>query len=75
MRVGRAGELSFRNYQDFKIDTHLPDSVNTVDVLFSAFPALLYVDSAMAGYALRPLLEFQELGKWPFNYAMQDLGT
>ncbi|TDL21981.1 hypothetical protein BD410DRAFT_723660 [Rickenella mellea] len=48
--------------------------VNSVDVLYSAFPAYLYFNPAIAGYLLSPLLEFQNSKQYALPYAAHDLG-
>ena len=50
------------------------DSVNAVDVLYAAFPMYLYLNPALGGYLLRPLLEGQDNEAYDIPYAAQDLG-
>ena len=49
-------------------------SVNPVDVIYAAMPIYLYLNPAILGYLLRPLLEFQDSSRYPNNYAALDLG-
>ncbi|TDL28033.1 DUF1793-domain-containing protein [Rickenella mellea] len=48
--------------------------VNAVDMLFSTFPAYLYLNPAIAGYLLSPLLEFQSSKLYALPYAAHDIG-
>lgn len=48
---------------------------NSVDVLYAAFPAYLYLSPALAGYTLKPLLESQDTPLYTVPYAAQDMGT
>ncbi|KLO08558.1 hypothetical protein SCHPADRAFT_604791 [Schizopora paradoxa] len=49
--------------------------VNAVDVLFAAFPMYLYLNPALGGCLLRPLLEGQDNDAYDIPFAAQDLGT
>ncbi|KAL5536145.1 hypothetical protein ACEPAF_4250 [Sanghuangporus sanghuang] len=48
--------------------------VNAVDVLYSAMPVYLYLNPAILGYLLSPLLDYQESTQYTNPYAAQDLG-
>ncbi|KAI5120589.1 hypothetical protein M0805_002538 [Coniferiporia weirii] len=50
-------------------------SVNTVDVLYAAFPALLYLNPELGGYLLAPLLEYQDSNAYTQTYAAMNIGT
>ncbi|KAL5533554.1 hypothetical protein ACEPAG_14 [Sanghuangporus baumii] len=50
-------------------------SVNTVDTLYAAFPALLYLNPELAGYLLSPLLEYQDSSAYTLNYAARNIGS
>ncbi|KAI5117537.1 hypothetical protein M0805_004769 [Coniferiporia weirii] len=50
-------------------------SVNTVDVLYAAFPALLYLNPELGGYLLAPLLEYQDSDVYTQTYAAMNIGT
>jgi hypothetical protein len=47
---------------------------NPVDVIYGAFPALLYFNSSIAADLLKPLLEFQSSSGHRNLYAAPDLG-
>ncbi len=68
------------------ISPHLPEHcasfcvpcrcITLVEVLYAAFPALLYIDTELTFLLLRPLLEFQLLpALHPNEYAAPDLGV
>lgn len=49
--------------------------IQTVDVIFPAYPILLYLNATLAKYLLDPLFENQESGAYPNKWAEHDLGT
>ncbi|AEO64520.1 uncharacterized protein THITE_2110742 [Thermothielavioides terrestris NRRL 8126] len=49
--------------------------IQTVDVIFPAYPIFLYLNASIARYILDPLFENQESGAYPNAYAEHDLGT
>ena len=50
-------------------------SVNTVDVMYAAFPALLTLNPELAGGLLKPLLQFQDSSAYSLQYAARNIGT
>lgn len=50
-------------------------TVNTVDVLYSAFPAFIYLNPALGKYLLTPLLEYQDSPMYTLDYAARNIGT
>lgn len=50
-------------------------NVNTVDVIFPAYPFFLYSNPELLKLVMEPLYENQEAGKYPNNYAMHDMGS
>ena len=48
--------------------------VNSVDVIYAAMPIYLYLNPAILGYLLSPLLTYQESVQYQNNFAAQDLG-
>jgi hypothetical protein len=50
-------------------------NVSTVDVLFPASPAWIYLDPQYLALLLTPLLSYAESGKWPQPFAPHDLGS
>lgn len=49
--------------------------IQTVDVIFPAYPILHYLNATLSRYLLDPLFENQESGAYPNKYAEHDLGT
>lgn len=50
-------------------------NMNTVDVIFPAYPIFLYSNPALLRLVLDPLFENQEAGKYPNSYSMHDMGS
>ncbi|KAJ5970611.1 uncharacterized protein N7479_000529 [Penicillium vulpinum] len=50
-------------------------NMNTVDVVFPAYPIFLYTNPELLKLVLTPLFENQEAGKYPNSYSMHDLGS
>jgi hypothetical protein len=50
-------------------------NVSTVDVVFPASPAWVYLDPGYLALLLEPLLAYAETGGWPETYAEHDLGS
>ncbi|KIK51207.1 hypothetical protein GYMLUDRAFT_181767, partial [Collybiopsis luxurians FD-317 M1] len=48
---------------------------NPVDVMYAAFPAILYINASWAGYLLKPLLQFQSSELYNKDFAAEDLGN
>ncbi|KLO16074.1 DUF1793-domain-containing protein [Schizopora paradoxa] len=49
--------------------------INCVDILYSAFPAFMYLNSAFGRYLLEPLFNYQDSPAYTLPYAAQDIGT
>ncbi|CZS93162.1 related to glutaminase A [Rhynchosporium graminicola] len=50
-------------------------NMNTVDVIYPAFPYFLYTNPKWLAYLLEPLIEHQMSGQYPNDYSMHDLGA
>lgn len=50
-------------------------SVNSVDIIYSAWPAFLYTNPAIGRYLLEPVLAYQVANPVQDGYAIHDLGT
>ena len=50
-------------------------NVSTVDVIYPAFPGLLYLAPTYLQQLLEPIFAYSESGRWPRTYAVHDLGT
>ncbi|KAL2129393.1 hypothetical protein VTI74DRAFT_7851 [Chaetomium olivicolor] len=49
--------------------------IQTVDVIFPAYPIFMYLNATLGRYLLDPLFENQESGAYPNKFAEHDLGT
>ncbi|KAF9523492.1 DUF1793-domain-containing protein [Crepidotus variabilis] len=49
-------------------------NVNTVDVIFPAWPVLLYTNPALGKYLLEGLFRYQASGQYPNKWSVHDLG-
>ncbi|KAL2198179.1 hypothetical protein P885DRAFT_34650 [Corynascus similis CBS 632.67] len=49
--------------------------IQTVDVIFPAYPIFMYLNASLGRYLLDPLFENQESGAYPNKHAIHDLGT
>jgi hypothetical protein len=50
-------------------------NMNTVDVIYPAFPFFLYTNPKWLAYLLEPLIEHQLSGQYPNDYSMHDIGS
>ncbi|EJU00939.1 DUF1793-domain-containing protein [Dacryopinax primogenitus] len=50
-------------------------NVNTVDVIFPAYPIFLYTNPALARYLLEPLFQYQNTGQSPNKWSGHDMGS
>lgn len=50
-------------------------NMNTVDVIYPAFPFFLYTNPKWLAYLLDPLIEHQLSGQYPNDYSMHDIGA
>ncbi|PPR07202.1 hypothetical protein CVT26_012635 [Gymnopilus dilepis] len=50
-------------------------NVNTVDVIFPAWPALLYANPVLGQYLLEGLFRYQATGQYPNKWSVHDLGS
>lgn len=49
--------------------------IQTVDVIFPAYPVFMYLNATLSKYLLDPIYENQESGQYPNAWAEHDLGT
>ena len=49
--------------------------MNTVDTLYAALPAFLYLNPEIVGYLLSPLLEYQDSSAYTLGYAARNIGS
>ncbi|KUJ21183.1 DUF1793-domain-containing protein [Mollisia scopiformis] len=50
-------------------------NMNTVDVIYPAFPFFLYTNPKWLAWLMEPLIEHQLSGQYPNDYSMHDLGA
>ena len=58
-----------------EFDFKLQSRVNAVETLYSAFPALMYVDPSLGAPLLEPLFRFQASRNYTIGYAAADIGA
>jgi len=51
------------------------DNMNTVDVIYPAFPLFYYASPEFIPLLLEPLLRFQASGQWKEKFALHDIGA
>ncbi len=49
-------------------------NVNTVDVIFPAWPLFLYTNPTLGKQLLLPLFEYQATGQYPNKWSVHDMG-
>ncbi|KAL5533551.1 hypothetical protein ACEPAG_11 [Sanghuangporus baumii] len=67
--------IFMRNVGRIGSDSGTGRSINTVDALYPAFPAFLYLNPEIGRYLLAPLLEFQNSPSYLLEYAATNIGT
>ncbi|KAI9446258.1 hypothetical protein H4582DRAFT_1804781 [Lactarius indigo] len=70
-----SGELNKSDVMAFNTGRPNTNRVNPVEMLYSAFPAFMYIDPDLGGLLLEPLFRLQVPPKYTNQYAAQDLGT
>ena len=50
-------------------------NLNTVDVIYPAWPVFLYTNPALGRQLLAPLFEYQSTGQYPNKWAVHDIGA
>ncbi|CZR66221.1 related to glutaminase A [Phialocephala subalpina] len=50
-------------------------NMNTVDVIYPAFPFFLYTNPKWLAWLMEPLIEHQLSGQYPNDYSMHDIGA
>ena len=58
-----------------EFDFKLQSRVNAVETLYSAFPALMYIDPSLGAPLLEPLFRFQASSNYTIRYAAADIGA
>ncbi|RPD78548.1 DUF1793-domain-containing protein [Lentinus tigrinus ALCF2SS1-7] len=75
--VSKNGDGSFdtSNVLTFMKEISSSGDVNTVDVIFPAWPLFLYTNPQIGKQLLLPLLEYQTSGQYPNKYSVHDMGV
>ncbi|KAF8992055.1 hypothetical protein BDQ17DRAFT_240301 [Cyathus striatus] len=69
------GTVDTSDLKIFMKDIGSSGRVNPVEIIYAAFPAILYFNSTLAGSLLEPLLEYQTSSDYKNAYAAPDLGN
>ncbi|CAD0051768.1 unnamed protein product [Aureobasidium pullulans] len=64
-----------KSYHLFMKEISSNGDMQTVDVIFPAFPIFIYFNPDLGRLLLEPLFINQEAGNWPAAYAIHDLGV
>ncbi|KIK65828.1 hypothetical protein GYMLUDRAFT_38307 [Collybiopsis luxurians FD-317 M1] len=72
---GSDGQLNKSDILIFMKDIGNSQRTNPVEVLYAAWPAILYLNASWAGYLLEPLLQFESSGLYNEGFAAEDLGN
>lgn len=62
------------NIKVFMKEISSDSDIQTVDVLFPSFPAMVYLNPDLIKWSLDPLLDYQKSGRYPNKWAVHDLG-
>ncbi|KAF9268096.1 DUF1793-domain-containing protein [Marasmius fiardii PR-910] len=69
------GTLNDQDILVFMKEISSNGNMNTVDVIFPAWPAILYFNPTIGKYLLDSLFQYQATGQYPNEYALHDLGA
>ncbi|KAH8105922.1 DUF1793-domain-containing protein [Cristinia sonorae] len=72
---GRTGKFNTSDVLMFMKEISSDGNVNTVDVIFPAWPAFLYANAALGKALLLPLFEYQATGQYPNKWSVHDMGA
>ncbi|GBE79652.1 DUF1793-domain-containing protein [Sparassis latifolia] len=70
-----AGQHNTSDVMVFLKEISSDGNVNTVDVIFPAWPLFLYADPIIGKNLLVPLFAYQETGQYPNAFALHDMGS
>ncbi|KAL1747092.1 hypothetical protein HDZ31DRAFT_32617 [Schizophyllum fasciatum] len=71
---GSDGSMNASDVQAFIKDSGNSPHVNHVQVMFSVWPTLLYINPSLAGYLLKSTLRYAGTDSYSADFAPQDLG-
>ncbi|KAF9476478.1 DUF1793-domain-containing protein [Pholiota conissans] len=69
------GSLNTTDVVVFMKEISSDGNVNTVDVIFPAWPVLLYTNPALGKFLLEGLFRYQATGQYPNKWSVHDLGA
>ncbi|KAI0353583.1 DUF1793-domain-containing protein [Trametes cingulata] len=70
-----SGDFNTSDIMVFMKELSSDGNVNTVDVIFPAWPMYLYINPVLGKQLLLPLLEYQATGQYPNTWAVHDVGA
>ncbi|KAH9951659.1 DUF1793-domain-containing protein [Amylocystis lapponica] len=70
-----SGQFNMSDIMAFLKEISSDGNVDTVDVIFPAWPALLYAYPVLGKDLLLPLFEYQATGQYPNEWALHDMGA
>ncbi|EJF61169.1 hypothetical protein DICSQDRAFT_155261 [Dichomitus squalens LYAD-421 SS1] len=71
----RFGRWNTSDITTFMKEISSDGNVNTVDVIYPAWPVFLYTNPALGKQLLLPLFEYQATGQYPNKWAVHDMGS
>ncbi|KAL8280409.1 hypothetical protein RQP46_007057 [Phenoliferia psychrophenolica] len=71
---GTDGSFNKSDVLAFMKEISSDGNVDTIDVLFPSWPAVLYLAPVWGRYLLEPLYRYQASGLYPHKYSIHDLG-
>ncbi|KAF8513743.1 DUF1793-domain-containing protein [Hysterangium stoloniferum] len=75
LTVGPDLEIRDGNVMAFMKEISSDGNMNTVDVIFPAWPIFLYLNPALGKYLLEPLFQYQASGLYPNPWSVHDMGS
>ncbi|KAF8581797.1 DUF1793-domain-containing protein [Ramaria rubella] len=77
LTVGRdaTGKINPDDIMYFLKEISSDGNVNTVDVIFPAWPVFLYLNPVLGKYLLEPLFQYQASGQYPNQWSIHDMGA
>ncbi|KAH9938228.1 DUF1793-domain-containing protein [Fomitopsis serialis] len=70
-----SGNFNTSDIMTFMKEISSDGNVNTVDVIYPAWPIFLYTNPAIGKYLLLSLFEYQATGQYPNGWAVHDMGA
>ncbi|QRV97100.1 DNA polymerase 1 [Ceratobasidium sp. AG-Ba] len=70
-----SGSFNTSDVKIFMKEISSNGNMNTVDVIFPAWPVYLYLNPDFGRRLLEPLFQYQQTGQYPNKWSIHDLGT